>query len=190
MKLSVILLLAGLGRAATGQQGEFAAGRASYDQGEFKQAAAHFQAALRANPDDAETYYWTGMSYQMLADIAVPFGGKYNAKARINLTRAMELAPNRPDYRRELFDFLLDSAGASRDAWRQAECILRTVSETDPEYAFMRRHLEQARRENASASARLGRLFLAAPQVAYRIAELPQAALSAASQSGPTATIR
>ena len=113
VKLPVILLFAGLCGAASGQQGEFAAGRASYDQGEFKKAAAHFQAALQVNPNDAGTYYWAGMSYQMLADIAAPFGHKYNAKARINLTRAMELAPNLSDYRRELFDFLLDSAGAS-----------------------------------------------------------------------------
>ncbi len=117
------------------------------------------------------------MSYQMLADIAAPFGGKYNAMARVNLTKAAELAPNRLEYRRELFDFLVDSAGSSRSAWRQAGDILRTVSESDPGYSGMRRRFEQARRESSSPEARLGRLFLAAPRAVYCIAELPQSAL-------------
>ena len=37
------------------------------------------------------------MSYQALADIMAPLDRKYNTKARIHLTKAMELAPDRPD---------------------------------------------------------------------------------------------
>src|SRR5258705_5707402 len=106
----VLVMLACLGGQAAGQQSEFATGRAYYAEGEFRKATAHFQLALKTNPNDAEAYYWMGMSYQVLADIATPFGGKYNSKARLCLTKAMELAPSRPDYRRELFDFLVDSA--------------------------------------------------------------------------------
>src|SRR5882724_4518744 len=122
MKLSlfVLTLLAVLGAEAAGQASEFATGRAYYMEGEFKKAVAHFQLALNANPNDAESYYWMGRSYQVLADIQSPFDYKYKSKARINLTKAMELAPGRSDYRRELFDFLVDSGGASRGAMRQA----------------------------------------------------------------------
>lgn len=180
LKLSAILLTslltAALGIAAPGQQSEFAIGRACYMEGEFKKAAAHFQMALRTSSHDAEAYYWIGMSYQMLADIAAPFGGRHSAVARVNLTKAVELAPNRLDYRRELFDFLVDS-GSSRSAWRQAGDILRAVPESDPDYAGMRRRFEQARRDSSAPEARLGRLFLAAPRALYRIGELPRLAV-------------
>src|SRR6266567_7895073 len=118
--LSILILLAVLGSEAAGQKSEFATGRKYYVDGEFKKAVAHFQLALKVNPDDAESYYWMGMSYQVLADIAFPFAGRYTSKASVYLTRATELAPGRLDYRRELFDFLLNSAGSSRAAARQA----------------------------------------------------------------------
>jgi len=173
LNLSVILLFAALGGQASGQESEFATGRAYYTEGEFKKAAAHLQLALKVNPNDAESSYWLGMSYQVLADVAFPFAGKYTSKARVYLTRATELAPERLDYRRQLFDFLVDSAGSSRAAARQAADLLRTVPEPDPDYSYMHQRFERERRANASADARLGRLFLAIPRATYRLAELP-----------------
>ena len=183
--LSILILLVVLGSEACGQGSEFAAGRAYYIEGEFKKAVTHFQLALKVNPDDAESYYWMGMSYQMLANIAFPFAGKYTSKARVCLTRATELAPGRLDYRRELFEFLLDSAGSSRAALRQAEDLLRTVPESDPDYSYMRQQFEEERRANASADARLGRLFLAIPRATYRLSELPVSALLSQRAAGP-----
>jgi tetratricopeptide (TPR) repeat protein len=167
-----------VGQAADLAGSEFAKGRAHYTNGDYKKAATHFQRALQGNPNDADTHYWLGMSYQVLADIATPFGGSYNSKARVSLTKAMELAPDRPEFRRELFDFLLDSAASSRTALRQAAGILQSVSESDPEYDRMRRRLEDERSVNSSAEARVGRLILAMPRTAYRIGELPASAWS------------
>jgi len=190
LKLSLLISLAGLSAAAAGRHSEFAIGRAYYLEGEFKKAAAHFQLALKTNPDDAESNYWIGMSYRVQAEIAAPFDRKYNSKARVYLTMAMELAPNRPEYRRELFNFLVDSAGSSRATLRQAAGILRTVSESDPEYASMHRQFQQESRANSSVDSRLGRLFLAAPRAAYRIAELPASALSGRSEPGLPVAMR
>jgi tetratricopeptide (TPR) repeat protein len=183
--LSILMLLTVLGNEACGQGSEFAAGRAYYIEGKFKKAVTHFQLALKANPDDAESYYWMGMSYQMLANIAFPFAGKYNSNARICLTKAMELAPTRPDYRRELFDFLVDSAGSSRGALRQAADLLLTVPEADPDYHYMRQQFERESKANASVDARLGRLFLAIPRATYGLVELPASALSSQRAAGP-----
>ena len=176
--LSVLILLAALGGEAAAQGSEFATGRAYYTEGEFKKAVAHFQLALKVNPNDAESYYWMGMSYRVLADIAFPFAGKYTSKATICLTRATDLAPGRLDYRRELFDFLVDSFGSSRAAGRRAADLLRTVPESDPDYNYLHRRFELGRKENASVDALLGRLFLAIPQATYRLAELPVSTLS------------
>jgi tetratricopeptide (TPR) repeat protein len=174
MKLKMLILtsLMGLSADAATQRSEFITGRAYYAEGQFKQAIAHFQLSLQVNPSDADCYYWMGMSYEVLADIAFPFGGKSASKARVNLTKAADLAPGRLDYRKELFDFLLDPAGSSRAALRQAAGILQTVSPDDPDYEYMRRQFERESKANASADARLGRLFLAVPRAASRIADL------------------
>jgi tetratricopeptide (TPR) repeat protein len=185
LTLSLLILLAVLGSEGAAQGSEFATGRAYYVEGEFKKAVAHFQLALKVNPDDAESYYWMGMSYQVLAGITFPFDYKYKSKARINLTKATEIAPGRLDYRRELFDSLLDSAGSSRAAARQAADLLRTVPEPDPDYSYMHQRLEIEKRANASPGARLGRLFLAIPRATYRIADLPVSALSNQRAAGP-----
>ncbi len=162
--------------AAFGQDSEVAAGRAYYAEGDFRKAAASFQLALKANSDDAEAWYWMGMSYQRLADIATPFGGRDFSKARGCLAKAMELAPGRPDYRDALFDLLLDSADSSRTALRDAAGILLTMPESDPDLSDMRRRLENERKVRSSANARLGRLFLMVPRAAYGIAALPASA--------------
>ena len=149
-----------------------------------QKAVSHFELALKVNPNDAESYYWMGMAYQVLADIAFPFAGKYTSKASVYLTRATELAPGRLDYRRELFDFLVDSAGSSRAAGRQAANLLRTVPESDPDYNYLHRRYELERRANASVDARFGTLILAIPRATYRIAELPVSALSSRRAKG------
>src|SRR5580704_6459570 len=96
VNLTILTLLATFSGPAAGQRSEIETGRAYYTQGEFKKAAVHFQLALKSDPNNAESNYWMGMACQRLADIALPFGGRYNARARIFLTRAVELAPTRP----------------------------------------------------------------------------------------------
>jgi len=164
------LVLTALAGEAAEPRAELATGRAYYTDGKFSKAASCFRMALQAQPDDAEASYWAGMSYQRLADIATPFGGRSLAKARTYLTRATQLAPELREYRQALFDFLLDSAYSSRTALRDASAVLQTVAESDPDYGEMRRRLEREKKANSAADARLGRLFLAGPRTALGIA--------------------
>ena len=172
-RLAIVMLLGAFAARAAGPTHDLAAGRAYYAAGEFRKAAAQFRQAVRANPGDAEACYWTGMAYQSLADIATPFGGLNSSRARDYLTRAANLAPANPVYRRALFDFLLDSSRFSRGALRQAAGVLLTTPESDPDYFDMRRRLENQRSQNSAAAVRLGEMFLTVPRAAYRVAELP-----------------
>jgi tetratricopeptide (TPR) repeat protein len=144
--LSILLIFAA--------QSHMAAGRASYQSGEFSQAAAQFERALRTNPASAESHYWLGRSYETLADIATPFGRKYRSLARTHLTRAAELAPARSEYRRELLEFLLDAGDQ-----RQAFAILVEWAESGPEYDYMLSRVTHTQRLNASFNARICKLF-------------------------------
>ena len=149
MKLAYLFLLA---LPIFAQQSEFAAGHASFQAGEFKAAVAHFQRALQDNPNDGASAFWLGRSYETLADIST-FGRGHRARARAYLTKAVELAPNRPEYRRELFNFLLDG-----DNLRQAQVVL-AAAESDPEYDAMLNRFREARRRNSSVDGRVTKAF-------------------------------
>jgi tetratricopeptide (TPR) repeat protein len=146
-------LLVTLVSPAVAWHSELAAGRADYQSGEFRRAAAHFEMALKSAPQSADAHYWLGRSYETLADIATPFGRRYRSLARTHLTKAAELAPARADYRHELFEFLLDTGGE-----RQARAMLLACAESDPDYDYMLARFEQTRRLNASLNGRLARI--------------------------------
>jgi hypothetical protein len=172
LRIWIILALAVLGSQAAERNRELAAGRDLYAAAEFRRAAVSFQ--IPCNTDhDAEACYWTGLSYERLADIRIPFGCRTSAKAQRYFQKATFLAPDVPMYRDALFDFLIDDMDCSRTALRDAEGILAGLSEADPEYQLMRLRLEEARHLNGSTDVRLGRLFLMIPQVTYRVAALP-----------------
>ncbi len=163
-QLAVVLLaLACAGRAAE-LRSDLAAGRAYYGDGEFKKAAAHFERAVKSDPDNAASHFWLGKSYGVLGNIGGPALGKHaSAKARIHLTKAVGLAPNRQDYRDELFEFLVGS-DHSRGALLRAEQVLRTLPESDPDYRSKQSWLLQERSSRSSAQSRVGALILLAPQ--------------------------
>jgi len=167
--LTATILAAALGSQLSAQSTDLEAGRASYLAGDFKGALRHFQLALLDNPDDAKSNYWVGRCYETLADIAEPFSARYASRARVYLARAIQLAPGRTEYRQELFAFLIDSAGPSREALREARRILLTVPASDPEYSYMAQRLQAAQKEHSSAGAWLACLYQAGPQTLMRI---------------------
>jgi tetratricopeptide (TPR) repeat protein len=179
MKLAFLILTAfvAYGANAADRSPEFAEGRAYYADGDFKKAVAHFELALKSDPNDADANYWTGMAYQRLADIATPFGGKYNSKARRYLSKAVLLSPNRPDYRLELFNHVLDTADSTHSRPPRELSALVSASESDPEFPEMQRRLESASRQGLSTGVILDRLFLTAPRLAYDLTSLPLSAL-------------
>ncbi len=175
----VLIVVGGLGGTVSAQNPEFAAGRAAFARAEFRRAAAHFQRALKADPTNAEAYYWAGIAYERMADLATPFGGRYDAKSREYLGKALNLAPDRAEYREALFDSLLDAAeGGSPGALRRAADIVLAMSESDPNYDELHRRLADAGKRRISANTLLSDLLLLAPRASYRIAALPASAVS------------
>jgi hypothetical protein len=162
--LLILVSLTTSGAWAASAGFELAVGRAYYTDGEFRKAANYFSRM----PDNPEACYWAGLSYERLADLATPFGGRKLSKARMYLARAARLAPGSKEYRQALFDVLLDSS-----ALREAAALVRTIPESDAEYPEMRRRLEAERQWNSSPEARLSRAFLAGPRTLWRVAAFP-----------------
>ena len=177
LRIWIVVALTAIGSQAAERNRDLAAGRDLYAAAEFRKAAVRFQ--LSCNTDNnAEACYWTGLSYERLADISIPFGCRTEAKAHRYLVKSAHMAPGGLMYRDALFDFLLDHTDCSRTALRDAAAVLSGMSEADPEYHLMRIRLEQTRNLNASADVRLGRLFLMIARATYRLAALPADALS------------
>ena len=170
--LLAMLVLGALHSPAAERERSFAAGQNYYFDAEFHKAAAQFESVCKAG-QNSEACYWAALSYERLSDIAIPFGCKQNAKARVYLNEAVRLAPSRSLYRQALFDLLLDCTECSRAALRDAAAILSATPEADPEYSHMLRRLQMERHWNSSGDARLGRLFLLVPRAAHRVATLP-----------------
>ena len=162
----IVLALASAGRAA--ERSDFSAGRKSYASGEFRKAASHFEKAVKADPANAEAHFWLGKSYEVLTDIGGPlFGTRSSSRARVHLTKAMELAPERPEYRDELFNFLLGSDQSLRGL-AKARAVLQTMPKSDPDYASMQSRLQQECGARASAQSRLGAVVLLVPRQVLR----------------------
>ncbi len=131
----VILLMASHAEGAA-EQSEFAMGRAFYADGEFKQAVAHFQQAVKSNPADADSYYWMGMSYQTLADIAFPALRKKPAGSVIHAafskaTNSVLVAASRWAFSRRYLRFLYPRPRLSR------VLIFPLIASTTPSGTFV-----------------------------------------------------
>ncbi len=152
---------------------EVLAGRHSYNAGDYRRAVAHFEKAVKADPNDAGAYFWRGKSYALIGDLSGPlFGNRVLSKARLSFARAVELAPENHDYRREFFNFLLWT-DESRAALGQAERILQNMPESDPDYRSMQWELRQQHDERKSAENRVAGLFLAAPKAVVQAVDRP-----------------
>jgi tetratricopeptide (TPR) repeat protein len=187
----IILGLALWGAAEPGLCAElrddFAAGRAYFDAAEFKKAALHFEAAVAADPNDAQSCFWLGRSYEALVDISMPFYGVHrSSKAHLYLARAVALDPGRQEYQREFFNFLLDSADHSRGALDEAALFLRSIPEADADRADMLQRLEEERKTHSSAGYRLTAALRMLPPTCDRLVELASPRLGKQGATDPT----
>jgi tetratricopeptide (TPR) repeat protein len=166
----LLLISAGTGSSAESPSPRVA-GHRHYTAGEFEKAASHFQRALKIEPNDSDCYFWLGKSYEMLADIRGPvLGLRASVKARLYLAQALQLDPDKKDYRDELFQLLIVSDHSPRGL-RQAESIIQMTPHTDPNYPFMVMRLHQEYQARSSPEGRIGCAFSVLSRQFARIAQ-------------------
>ena len=148
-------------------------GKDYYFAGEFKKAIVQFQRTIQAHPNDPEPHCWLGKSYAVLADLNAPIlGARVRRQARQHLTKAVQLAPDSTEYRRELFHFLV----GSDDAWsagRDAEALLGRMPAAEAEDPGLRWQLQQKQQERFSPEAVTGKLLVWAPETLAQWAGRP-----------------
>jgi tetratricopeptide (TPR) repeat protein len=174
MKLHVaftLLLIFACGASSAESWRDRHAGHRDYAAAEFKKAASHFQQAIKADPNDADSWFWLGKSYEMLADIGGPLlAARTSLKARLYLAKALQLAPKNGDYRRELFQFLIVS-DHSPGALHLAKSIIQMTPESNPDYRFMQLEWQKECRVRSSAEYRVEGAFGFLPQELARMSQ-------------------
>lgn len=163
LAMSVVLALSIRSAESAELQNQFEIGQALYYSGEFKHAIRHFELAAASNPTDARVYFWLGKSYENLALIGGPLtGGHAQSNAHAALAKAGALAPADREYRREFFNFLVDSG--SRHALGEAWKVLQTMNEADPDYPFLLIRFHEGRADHRSADAVTALAFTTVPR--------------------------
>jgi tetratricopeptide (TPR) repeat protein len=141
----------------------FQIGQSDYNAGEFKSAISRFEQARRMRPKDPAVHFWLGKSYEMLAIINGPlFDRRPFSKAHQFLAEAVQLAPEDREYRRELFDFLIEF-DSSPHALHEADDLLQSTNESDPDYPFMQLRLHEAHQARRSPEFLAGAVFVSVP---------------------------
>jgi tetratricopeptide (TPR) repeat protein len=117
---------------------------------EFKRAAHVFERALSMQPNSAALYYWLGKSYVRLADVSSPLcAPKKGRRARRNLKEAVKRDPQNNEYRRELFDFYVESPECSDGGLQRAAALLELFSPADPDPDSLHREIAYSRKEHS-----------------------------------------
>jgi tetratricopeptide (TPR) repeat protein len=164
-------------------------GKNYYFAGEFKKAISQFELTIEKDPNDAEPYLWLGKSYALLADTRAPiFSTRARLKARRYLAKAVQLAPDCVECRRELFDFLVDFDN-SRSELRQAKALVEKTPESDLDYPWMQSSLAQARKQRSSPEYVTAQFF-AAPSQAFAQLSLHPAPVLRVQRRTPLTSLR
>jgi tetratricopeptide (TPR) repeat protein len=150
----------------------FETGESYYNSGEFKHAIYQFEQALRTRPRDPALHFWLAKSYEMVAIINGPlFDRRPFSKAHAFLAEAVQLAPEDREYRRELFDFLIEF-DSSLHALDEAYKILQSTDESDPDYPLMQLRLHQAHQARRSPEFLASAVTVSVPRNAIGLAQL------------------
>ena len=147
-------------------------GKDYYFAAEFKKAISQFELVTKENPDDPQAYLWLGKSYTMLADLKPLFGTRTRVKAWMYLAKAVNLAPECDECRRELFDSLITSDD-SPSAWRDAKLLVANMSKSDPDYPSMHAMVEKMQNERHSVELLTVTLFSLPSQTISRLSVHP-----------------
>jgi tetratricopeptide (TPR) repeat protein len=158
----LVLTLLSSGLSAAVLNGGLEKGKDYYFGGDFKQAIAQFEFALKADPGNAEVYLWLGKAYAESADLRPPvLSSRARLKAKRYFAKAVQLAPESGESRRELLNLLI-GMDYSPSALREAKWLVESTPKSDPEYLSMKSSLDAA--ENARSYPEfVGGMVLSAP---------------------------
>lgn len=121
------LLESALRKSAPSAESELLLSRCYYELGQWNQAVEAGEAAVKLDPSSAEAHLWLGRAYGRKADKEHSFS--LAIKTRHEFEKAVALAPNSVDARRDLMQFYLQApwiVGGGKDkARKQAQAIAK-----------------------------------------------------------------
>jgi tetratricopeptide (TPR) repeat protein len=132
-------------------------GRIAYEQDEWDDAVDFLNKAVKLNPESAVAHHWLGEAYIEKLQRASVFKKKGMAtKAREQLVRAVELAPEYVEARETLIYYYLDAPGIVGGSKEKALENIEVMKTLDKRTAhFVMSHYHQKRKDLAAAEQEL-----------------------------------
>lgn len=108
-------------------------GRVAFETGRFHDALDHFEAAVKALPEDAEAQYWYGSAAGTLAgNVSMFRAAGYAKKSRKALERALELDPKHVPAHQAMAQYYLQAPGFMGGSKSKAEKLAKSLSTFAP----------------------------------------------------------
>ena len=123
-------------------------GEALFRECEFKAAARAFERALTSQPGNARLHFWLGKSYARMAEVSSLLSAHRNGrKAQVHLEAAVQLDPENREFRKELFEFYVDSPEWFDGGLDRAMAILERLGPDDGGPGTPSRIVAESRKE-------------------------------------------
>jgi len=133
---------------------------------DFKKATTYLQAAVAADPANAEYLDWLGRAYGKRAETSNPLMAPGLAsKARQAFEKAVEIDPKNSDALSDLFDYYLEAPGFLGGGYDKALAVSEATAKFDPAQGYFEKaKLAQKRREFQAAEDHLRKAISVAPR--------------------------
>ena len=128
-------------------------GQCYYLSGDAKNAAAYFEEATTAEPQNARAFLWAGRAYGRRAETASFFTAPGLAlKARRNFEAALKMSPDDLEVIGDLFEYYLDAPGFLGGGLDKAERLAARVQHLDAaEFHYEQARLAERHKQTSAA---------------------------------------
>lgn len=152
----------------------YLAGQNYFMTGDYKQAAEALEKAVACEPRNSDYVLWLGRTYGRKAEMANPFSALAQAtKARRYFEKAVELDPRNIEALNDLLEFYMEAPSLVGGGTEKAKATVERIGQVDAaEGQWAQSHLDEKRKQWASAEEHLRRAVDLAPHQAWRLVDL------------------
>ena len=149
-------------------------GKACFMEGQYKQAVANLEAAVKEDSLNAEYYDWLGRAYGRLAEGSSFLSALGYAKKTVRaFERAVELDPSNLEALSDVFEYYLQAPGMVGGGLDKAEAIARRFAGLNAaEYHWARARLAEKRKDSDTAEREYRAALATDPNEAGRALDL------------------
>jgi Flp pilus assembly protein TadD len=149
-------------------------GRCHFMAGDYKDATAAFEKAVRLDPNNSNYHHWLGRSWGRRAETSAWVTAiQYARKTRDSFERAVALNPRNIEATNDLFEYYLEAPGFLGGGMDKASALLPAIRTADEvEYYYAAAKIAEKRKQFGTAEEQLRHASELAPKQVGRVVDL------------------